>query len=132
MPAIKFEIACIIQLGIIDPPDNFSLIYPIDKAIRLVNKIIKIVFKLPTRGKNITPCKRPNRRDCIKFALINPSLLASLFKIKPLNKTSSGKDVLKTAYIKIAGRAANLSPWNSVVAFSIFFKLLRRIKLINK
>ena len=74
MQHTKLDTVCIIKLGIIDPSDNFSLIYPIAKAIHPVAKIIKRDFNTPTMGKNITPWISPNNIDCIRFPLLNPIL----------------------------------------------------------
>ena len=60
IPENKLEMVCIIQLGKIEPPEFFSLIYPINHAIQPVNAMIKIAFITPTSGKNITPCNNPN------------------------------------------------------------------------
>ena len=63
----------------IEPFASFSLIYPINQAIALVNKQIKKVFKIPTTAKNITPCKKPNNIAWIRFAQLNPTIFDNLF-----------------------------------------------------
>ena len=48
IPENKLETVWIIQLGIIDPLEFFSLIHPISHAIAPVNVMIKTVFTTPT------------------------------------------------------------------------------------
>ena len=70
IPENKLEIVCIIQLGIIEPSDFFSLINPINQAIAPVKIIINIALITPTSEKNITPCNNPNSNACIRFAIL--------------------------------------------------------------
>ena len=120
IPENMLEIVCIIQLGIIDPLELFSLIYPMNHPIAPVNKIIKIAFITPISEKNNTPCNNPNSNACVRFAMLKPNLFAILFNKNPLNKSSSGKAVLKDAYITIAGIAFIPSPVKAEVAVSVF------------
>ncbi len=78
IPENKLDTVCIIQLGIIEPLEFFSLTYPINHAIAPVNAIIKIAFIAPTSKMNITPCNNPNNNDWIRFAMLKLNLLAIL------------------------------------------------------
>ena len=74
IPANKLEMVCIIQLGIIEPLEFFSLIYPINHATAPVNTMIRMDFITPTIEKSIAPCNKPNNNAWIRFAILNPQL----------------------------------------------------------